>query len=101
MMTGWQTGFLAEGQAEPPPGQLPSMEMAVVSEDYFATLQTPILHGRTFTSQDTNNSPPVIIIDQATAERFFPGKIRSANGFACRPTTKVAKCERSWGWCRG
>lgn len=74
MMTGWQTGFLAEGQVEPPPGQLPSMEMAVISDDYFTTLQTPILRGRAFTSHDTNNSPPVIIIDQTTADHFFPGQ---------------------------
>ena len=31
LMMGWQTGFLAEGHEEPPPGQLPGAEITVVS----------------------------------------------------------------------
>ncbi|HTD86285.1 MAG TPA: ABC transporter permease [Candidatus Binatia bacterium] len=74
LMTGWQTGFLPEGMAEPPPGQLPSLEMCVIQGDYFQTLKVPVLRGRTFSDRDTKNGPPVIIIDQATADRYFPGQ---------------------------
>jgi putative ABC transport system permease protein len=74
LMTGWQTGFLPEGMAEPPPGQLPSFEMAVIEGDYFATLGTPILRGRTFAPEDNKNAPRVLIVDQLFAQRYFPGK---------------------------
>ncbi len=74
LMTGWQSGFLPEGMAEPPPGHLPSAEIAVILGDYFATLKTPLLRGRTFGVQDTKTSPPVIIVDQLLADRFFPGQ---------------------------
>jgi putative ABC transport system permease protein len=72
LMTGWQTGFLAEGTPEPK--DLPSVEMAIVLGDYFPALRTPILRGRAFNAQDTKDAPPVIIIDQLLADRYFPGQ---------------------------
>lgn len=74
LMTGWQTGFLPEGMAEPPPGQLPSFEMDVIEGDYFKTLGTPVLRGRSFTPQDDVNAPPVLMVDQLFAQRYFPGQ---------------------------
>jgi putative ABC transport system permease protein len=74
LMTGWQTGFLPEGMAEPPPGELPSFEMAVIQGDYFKTLGTPILRGRAFTPQDDKKAPPVLIVDQLFAQHYFPGQ---------------------------
>ncbi len=44
-----------------------------VSPAYFATLRTPLLAGRGFTSGDTETSTPVAIINQTMARRFFPG----------------------------
>lgn len=73
-LTGWQEGFLPEGMPEPPPGQLPSVEMSVIGGDYFAALKTPLLRGRNFIAEDSKTAPPVIIIDQTTAEKFFPGQ---------------------------
>ncbi|MDQ3120315.1 MAG: ADOP family duplicated permease, partial [Verrucomicrobiota bacterium] len=74
LLTGWQSGFLAEGHEEPPPGQGPSAEIAVVSDDYFATIRTPLLRGRTFLPSDNKQAPPVLIIDQTIAERWFAGE---------------------------
>src|SRR4051812_35007921 len=74
LMTGWQTSFLPEGMPEPEPGKWPSTEVTVVTDSYFQTLKTPLLRGRAFDSRDTKEAPPVIIIDQRTAERFFPGE---------------------------
>jgi putative ABC transport system permease protein len=74
LMTGWQTSFLPEGMPEPEPGKNPSTEMTVVTDNYFQTIRTPILRGRAFDSRDTKEAPPVIIIDQNTAERYFPGE---------------------------
>jgi len=74
LMTGWQTSFLPEGASEPLPGQEPSVEMGVITGDYFDVIKTPLLRGRAFNAQDTKAAPPVIIVDQALADRFFPGE---------------------------
>jgi len=74
LMTGWQTGFLPEGATEPPPGKMPSAEMSVVSPDYFQTIGATLLRGRTFDARDTADGQQTLIIDQPTAERYFPGQ---------------------------
>ena len=42
-----------------------------VTPMYFQTLDTPILAGRDFNTHDTKGSPPVAIINQAMAKKFF------------------------------
>ncbi|MEP6821541.1 MAG: ABC transporter permease [Chthoniobacterales bacterium] len=74
LMTGWQTSFLPEGATEPDPGKMPSAEMSVVTADYFQTMRTPLLRGRPFEVRDTKDVPPVMIIDQLLADRYFPGE---------------------------
>jgi len=44
----------------------------VVSNDYFATLGIPLLRGRGFTEHDSSTAPNVIVINQATARRYWP-----------------------------
>ncbi len=85
LMTGWQTSFLPEGAPEPKPGQLPSAEMAVITANYFQTLKTPLLQGRTFNAHDTKAAAPVLIVDQLMADRYFPGQ--SAVGKRLRMST--------------
>jgi putative ABC transport system permease protein len=74
LMTGWETGFLPEGAPEPPPGQLPAVEMSVITNDYLQTLGTPLLRGRAFDTRDTLDAPPVLIVDQKLADHYFPGQ---------------------------
>ena len=71
--TGWQTSFLPAGHAPWAPGQGPLAEMNVVSEDYFRTLSIPLLRGRAFDAQDAGKNEHSVIIDQAFADRYWPG----------------------------
>jgi putative ABC transport system permease protein len=45
-----------------------------VSPDYFKTLRINLLRGRVFTEQDRVGAPRVALINQAAAEKFFPGE---------------------------
>jgi len=43
-----------------------------VSENFFHTLSVPLKQGRAFTTADGPNAPPVIIINEAMANRYWP-----------------------------
>ena len=74
LMTGWQTGFYAEGTPEPPQGQSPGAEMTVVSLDYLQTIGASLLRGRMFDAHDQFESEQVAIVDQLLVDRYFPGQ---------------------------
>ena len=44
-----------------------------VSSGYFATLQTRLLRGRFFTEDEDKSRPLTVIINQAFAQKYFPG----------------------------
>ena len=46
----------------------------IVSPGYFRTMGIPLLQGRNFTEQDTTGQPEVVIVDEATAQRFWPNQ---------------------------
>jgi putative ABC transport system permease protein len=70
----WDSSFHITGTPPDLPGQEPISEMAVISPDYFRTLEMSILRGRTFSKDDTANHPRVLIIDELAAQRFFPNQ---------------------------
>jgi predicted permease len=43
-----------------------------VSPDYFRAMGMPLVQGRFFEPQDNLQSPPVVIVDEALAARFWP-----------------------------
>ncbi|MGH9960026.1 MAG: ABC transporter permease, partial [Pyrinomonadaceae bacterium] len=64
--------FLVEGVAEPPPGQEFIGRYRVCSPDLFKTMNIPVLNGRAFTEHDNAAAPPVIIVNETLARRFWP-----------------------------
>jgi putative ABC transport system permease protein len=55
-------------------GQRPSADLAPITPQYFSTMQIPLLEGRDFSDRDDMQAEPVIIVNRAFAERFFPGE---------------------------
>jgi predicted permease len=56
-------------------GEQPSARAGVVSSNFFQSMQINLRHGRFFNAtEDSTASPPTIIINQAFADRFFPGE---------------------------
>jgi len=67
---GWG-GINVEGYT-PPPGQELQVDRRTASTDYFRTMEIPLIKGRFFSDHDTADMPPVVIIDQKFAQRFWP-----------------------------
>jgi macrolide transport system ATP-binding/permease protein len=59
---------------QPPPNEQPTVEYNEVAEDYFATIGIPIVSGREFTRTDDENAPPIAIINETMAAKYWPAK---------------------------
>src|SRR5438309_7219978 len=59
---------------QPAPNEQPTSEYNEVAEDYFATIGIPIVSGREFARTDGERSPPVAIINETMAAKYWPGK---------------------------
>jgi len=68
--TGWSSQVLI-------PGHAPSDREEIfyrISPSYLATLRTPLISGRDFTSADANAQPTPVIVNEAFARRYFNGR---------------------------
>ena len=63
-----------QGDEPKPATQAPIALTTSISLDYFRTMETRLLQGRDFTAQDDAQSPPVAIVNEAFARRFWPGE---------------------------
>jgi len=68
------TDLFVEGRESTPDGERPDADYTIVTPDYFATLQIPLLQGRHLTAQDKLDAPFVIVINDTFAERIWPGE---------------------------
>jgi len=66
--------FLIEGAPFVPLADRPYAGVRVVTPDYFQTMGIPNLRGRSFTAQDRENTPGVIIVNEALASRYWPNE---------------------------
>jgi putative ABC transport system permease protein len=74
--TAWMAVFSGARRADRVvlPGKAPSVRQETfyrVSPGYFATLRTPLVSGRDFTSRDNDDEPVPTIVNHAFARRYF------------------------------
>jgi len=63
--------IVKEGEADPPPNQGIGSSCGFIAPKYFATMRTPLVMGREFTEHDTADAPPVVIVNQEFARKFY------------------------------
>jgi putative ABC transport system permease protein len=71
---GAATGFTIEGQAPPPPGQMPVLDVRVCDNGYFHAMGIPLLRGRLFSAREMQETSNVVIINESLARHYFPNE---------------------------
>ncbi|HTF65839.1 MAG TPA: ABC transporter permease, partial [Edaphobacter sp.] len=66
--------FIVVGRSPGNRSNADSAEWSDVSPGYFDVFNIPILRGRGFTEQDNEAAPPVVLINEAMAKRFWPNQ---------------------------
>jgi predicted permease len=66
------TSIIVEG-APAVPGPPPEIGYNAAETDYFRTLGIPLVAGRLMQATDRMDAPPVIVVNQALADRFYGG----------------------------
>jgi putative ABC transport system permease protein len=56
----------------PVPGERTAAQFHAIAGDYFRALGQPILRGRSFDASESATSPPVVIINETMARRYWP-----------------------------
>jgi macrolide transport system ATP-binding/permease protein len=59
---------------QPPRNEQVAADYNQVGERYFATIGIPIVTGREFTRNDDENAPPVAIVNETMAAKYWPEK---------------------------
>ena len=68
------TNFTIEGRPPTSTAEKPTADYTIASPGFFTSLGIPLLRGRNFTEQDTDQSPGVVIINQSLADRYWPNE---------------------------
>jgi putative ABC transport system permease protein len=84
-------GIAIEGRGDPPAGQEPLAYIWLVSPSFFETLGIRLVEGRLFPSTLTHKDPPVAVINETMARRFWPNE--SALGKRIRDNDQA---DRQW-----
>ncbi|MGH9486569.1 MAG: ADOP family duplicated permease [Terriglobales bacterium] len=77
-LNGLETGSSETSEIAFPDGRGAQQSLAseedTVSASFFATVGTPLLRGSNFAATDTAHSPTVVVVNQAFAHAFYPGR---------------------------
>ena len=82
-----------EGQPNQDPSSPPEVDYRVATPETFSVLRVPILRGRSFTSADREGAQLIAVVTHSLAQRYFPIRIRLADGSESR---QMGPGSRSW-----
>src|ERR1051325_5347768 len=68
------SGLTIEGRPTPGPGERLITHSRIITPDYFRAMGIPLIKGRVFTEQDTEDAPRVVVINESLARKYFPGE---------------------------
>jgi len=71
---GGTTRIVLPDREPAPKGMEPEVMFNTAMSNYFETIGIPLLKGRLFENQDQANTPPVVVINQTMAQRFWPNQ---------------------------
>jgi predicted permease len=63
-----------EGRVPPPGEKFVNADERIVTGHYFETMQIPLLKGRLFNDDDTEDKPHVVLVDEFMAQQLWPGQ---------------------------
>ena len=68
--------FIMRFEGRPPvaPSQAPVVNYFAVTPSYFETTGMRIVRGRAISDRDVIGTPPVVVVNQALVDRYFPGQ---------------------------
>ncbi len=69
---GFTTSIILPDREPPSPGTEPEVMFNTAMPNYFETLGIPFVKGRLFGAEDQLNTPPVLLINQTMARKFWP-----------------------------
>ncbi|MEO5717137.1 MAG: ABC transporter permease, partial [Chthoniobacterales bacterium] len=64
--------FTIVGQPAPAEGMEPGASLLTTNGTYFRTMHIPLKKGRVFEARDGQKAPPVIMINETFAQKYFP-----------------------------
>jgi putative ABC transport system permease protein len=67
-------GFQIPGRPAPPGAKGFKAQFNIASAGYFRTMGIRLLAGRDFGDRDSEGAPPVIVVNETAARRFWPGE---------------------------
>jgi putative ABC transport system permease protein len=71
---GGTTAIVLPDREPPPKGMEPEVMINTAMPNYFETIGIPLIQGRVFGNEDQANTPPVMVINQTMARRFWPNQ---------------------------
>jgi predicted permease len=72
--SGSYAGLVVVPEGAGPAAQLMHVSWGIASPGYFESTQVPIVVGRAFAAADARGQPPVVIVNETLARRFWPGE---------------------------
>jgi putative ABC transport system permease protein len=76
------TGLHFPDRPEPRPEEIPIVLWSSTTSDYFRTMQIPLVRGRFFGDADREGAPPVAIIDEWMAKKYWPNEDAVGKSFS-------------------